>query len=196
PRETGAPLVRAWELCPVLEARPLPDGQVVRLRLPDGAEEEAFLPLNGAFQRHNLEAAVAAAWHVAASSDVPLSAGGLLRGLEGVRWPGRLEIHLAGAQGLVLDGAHCPLSARSVVGSLREWQESIPLPCRPPYEVLWGMQNDKDHAAFLTGLGEAGPEGFFGAVHTYPVPGPRGANPEVLADVARALGRASRSHAT
>jgi folylpolyglutamate synthase/dihydropteroate synthase len=80
--------------------------------------------------------------------------------------------------------------------SLRQWQESIPLACRPPYEVLWGMQKDKDHAAFLTGLSEAAPEGFLGAIHTYPVPGPRGADPEALADVARSLGHDARSHAS
>src|SRR5215471_11054227 len=196
-REAGAPLVRAWEHNPVLDARPLPDGQMVRMRLPDDSEEEAFLPLAGSFQRHNLEAAVAATWHVTRSSDRPLSPGAFLRGLETVCWPGRLEIHLTTeGQALVLDGAHCPLSARMAVRSLREWQDSIPLPCRPPYEVLWGMQNDKDHAAFLAGLGEAGPEGFFGAVHTYPVPGPRGADPEVLRDVARALGWDARSNAS
>ncbi len=193
--EVGAPLVRAWEHNPVLEARPLPDGQWVRLRLPDGRAEEAFLPLRGAFQRHNLEAAVAAAWIVARESDIPLSAGRFLCGLEGVDWPGRLEFHLApGGRALVLDGAHCPLSARTVVASLREWQESIPLPCRPPYELLWGMQKDKDHAAFLAGLGGAAPGGFFGTAHAYPVPGPRGADPEGLAAVARGAGWDARAH--
>src|SRR5205823_1160082 len=104
-REVGAPLVRAWEHNPVLEGRPLPNGQRVRLRLPDGREEEAFLPLAGSFQTHNLEAAVAAAWHVAGSSDIQLSAGTFLRGLEQVHWPGRMEFHLtAEGQGLILDG--------------------------------------------------------------------------------------------
>jgi len=58
------------------------------------------------------------------------------------------------------------------------------------------MQKDKDHAAFLTGLSEAAPKGFLGAIRTYPVPGPRGADPEALADVARSLARDARSHAS
>ena len=199
-RRGGVPLVCAWEHNPVLDARPLLDGQVVRLRLPDGTEEETFLPLAGSFQQHNLEAAVAAAWHVARLAGVSVSGERFLRGLGSVCWPGRLEIHLRACertpppgplpetergrkteksfflplsvsgrgpgggvlsqpltpagQALVLDGAHCPLSARTAVRSLREWQDSIPLPCRPPYEVLWAMQKDKQHAAFLAGLGE------------------------------------------
>jgi dihydrofolate synthase/folylpolyglutamate synthase len=193
--EVGAPLVRAWEFCPVLEARPLPDGQMVRMRLPDGSEEEAFLPLAGSFQRHNLEAAAAAAWHFATAAGVRVDGANFLRGLEAVRWPGRLEIHLGeGGQALVLDGAHCPLSARTVVRSLREWQDAIPLPCQPPYEVLWGMQKEKEHADFLGGLDRASGRAFFGTVHTYPVPGPRGADPGVLAGVARAAGWSAVPH--
>ena len=193
--EMGAPLVCAWEHNPVLDARPLPDGQVVRLRLPDGTEEETFLPLAGSFQRHNLEAAVAAAWYVARLAGVSVSGERFLCGLGSVCWPGRLEIHLTSAgQALVLDGAHCPLSARTVVRSLREWQDSIPLPCRPPYEVLWGMQKDKQHAAFLAGLGEGAECAFFGTLHTYPVPGPRGADAQTLADVAHSAGWAARPH--
>jgi dihydrofolate synthase/folylpolyglutamate synthase len=207
--EVGAALVYAWQLNPVLDYRPLPDGQMVRLRLPDGTEAETFLPLAGTFQRHNLEAAVAAAWYVARQAGVRVSGERFLNGLASVRWPGRLEFHLpltpnpspSGGEGatsegqvLVLDGAHCPLSARTVVRSLREWQDSIPLPCRPPYEVLWGMQKDKEHAAFLAGLGEGAERDFFGTIHTYPVPGPRGGDPQALAAVAAAAGWPSRPH--
>jgi dihydrofolate synthase / folylpolyglutamate synthase len=193
--QVGAPIIRAWEQNPVLESQPRLDGQEVRIRLPDGSEEEAFLPLNGAFQTHNLEAAVAAAWHVAQRSGLSLSGGRFLRGLASVFWPGRLEIHLnPGGQGLILDGAHCPLSARTIIQALREWQDRIPLPCRPPYEVLWGMQKDKEHTAFLASLIHAAPAGFLGTIHTYPVSGPRGADPEVLASVARSLGVASQPH--
>src|SRR5262249_58564089 len=74
-RELGAPLVRAWEHSPVLDARPLPDGQMVRMRLPDDSEEEAFLPLAGSFPRHNLEAAVAAAGDLTRPRDRALAAG-------------------------------------------------------------------------------------------------------------------------
>ena len=193
--EVGAPLVCAWQFSPVLEARPLPAGQVVRLRLPDGSEEETFLPLAGAFQQHNLEAAVAAAWHVARQAGICVSSERFLRGLAAVSWPGRLEIHLTPeGQALILDGAHCPLSARTSVRALREWQDSVPLPCRPPYEVLWGMQKDKDHAAFLAGLGEGAERAFFGTLHTYPVSGPRGADPHILAEVAAAAGWQPRPH--
>src|SRR5207237_7190838 len=94
--EMGATIVPAWECCPVLEARPLFGGQMVRLRLPDGSEDEVILPLNGVFQRNNLEAATAAAWHVAEASGgrKPPVGPGFLYGLEKLLWPGRLEIHL------------------------------------------------------------------------------------------------------
>src|SRR5262245_26301367 len=193
--EVGAPLVRAWELCPVLEARPLFGGQLVRVRLPEGGEDEVFLPLNGAFQRNNLEAALAAVWLVVRQCQGCVNRRGLLQGLETIRWPGRLEIHLTPeGQALVLDGAHCPLSARTVVQSLREWQDGIPLPCRPPYEVLWGMQRDKEHAAFLAGLGQGAEREFFGTMHTYAIPGPRGAEADGLAATARAAGWTARPH--
>jgi dihydrofolate synthase/folylpolyglutamate synthase len=193
--DVGAPLLRAWELCPVLEARPLFGGQLVRLRLPDGSEDEVFLPLNGVFQRNNLEAAVAAAWKVVEQCQGKVTADEFLHGIETIRWPGRLEIHLtAEGQALVLDGAHCPLSARTVVQSLREWQDNIPLPCKPPYEVLWGMQRDKEHAAFLMGLAQGAEREFFGQIHTYAIPGPRGGEAEKLAETARSAGWTARAH--
>ncbi len=193
--EMGATLIPAWECCPVLEARPLFGGQMVRLRLPDGSEDEVFLPLNGVFQRNNLEAATAAAWHVVTQCQGDATGPGFLHGLEKVRWPGRLEIHLTPrGQALILDGAHCPLSARTLLQSLREWQDTIPLPCRPPYEVLWGMQRDKDHAAFLKGLSEGAPREFFGEIHAYPITGSRGADAESLAATARAAGWTARPH--
>lgn len=188
--EVGAPVVRAWEHNPVLSAKPAAGGgQDVEVRLPDGAVLAARLTLNGSFQQVNLECAIAAAWYVAKELGAPLTPEGIGRGLGLVDWPGRLEIHPAPTgELLVLDGAHCPLSASVLAGEVNALLRGLDWGIRRKVVLLFAMQSDKNHREFLTkmsiGLGHDTIE----AVLCYPVGGQRGAEPGDLVAAAQKVG--------
>lgn len=69
--------------------------------------------LRGGFQQQN--AALAAACATA----LGVSAEAVVKGLTGVRWPGRFEL-IAERPTVVVDGAHTPMSARALASALRE----------------------------------------------------------------------------
>lgn len=186
-KEVGAPLVRAWEHNPVLSSRPCPGGQDVVVQLPDGREMKTFLPLRGMYQTSNLEAAIAACWYVAKPDR--LTQGDFTRGLPLVDWPGRFEVlPLPNGFNLVLDGAHCPLSARRLGESLDLFVDFGSPGPRGGFTLLYAMQRDKKHEPFLRGLMEGAGEMSIRRVICYPVGGTRGATPMELADAARGLG--------
>ncbi len=202
--ELNAPLLYAWEACPVGHAEETASGQAVEFQLPDGSRHAAVLPLHGAFQRTNLEAALTAAWLVRQRTDAPppyalsdLSSVGpaLVQGAAACRWPGRFDVQRApSGQALVLDGAHCPLSAAAVMRALDEWRRHAGTLPAGPWEILWGMQRDKQHGEFLAALVRAAPADLFGTVHTYRVTGVRGAEAETLAAVAANLNLPAQVH--
>ena len=188
--EVGAPVVRAWEHNPVLSAKPVVGGgQELEVRLPDGAVLAVRLPLNGGFQQVNLESAVAATWYAAKELGAPLTAEGIARGVGMADWPGRLEVHPAPTgELLVLDGAHCPLSASVLAGEVNALLRGLDWGIRRKVVLLFGMQADKNHREFLTkmsiGLGHDTIE----AVLCYPVGGQRGAKAEDLVSAAQKVG--------
>jgi folylpolyglutamate synthase/dihydropteroate synthase len=195
----NAPLWCAWETCPVVAAGETSTGQAVTFRLPDGSQHAAHLPLHGAFQRGNLEAALTAVWLLVNGGNdsvTPRDLGSrLAQGVAACRWPGRLEVNRAPTgQTLVLDGAHCPLSAAAVARTVGDWQAASILPERGPIEILWGMQRDKQHREFLAALTSSESHPFFGAIHAYRVTGVRGAEAESLAAVAREMGLSAHSY--
>lgn len=181
--DVGAPLIRAWEHNPVLASARRESGQDLTIRFPSGEEAHAFLPLRGEFQHANVEAAIAAVWYVARSLGVTPRADQLVRGLADARWPGRMELHVRGdGRRLLLDGAHCPLSARCL------GKELSLLPGGGRFTLLFGMQRDKDARGFLTALRAAAGEGTIRHVVCYRVVGPRAADPAELARLAREAG--------
>lgn len=207
--EVNAPLFYAWETCPVVHAQETAAGQAVIFQLPDGSRHSALLPLHGAFQRSNLEAALTAAClvrqHDIVSSSskadgAALSLGTglgptLAQGVAACRWPGRFDVQRApSGQILVLDGAHCPLSAAALGKALEEWRVAA---CNDgSWDILWGMQRDKQHQEFLAALLDSTRPGAFGCVRTYRVTGVRGAEAETLAAAAAGLGISAQAHAS
>ncbi len=72
-----------------------------------GVSGEAELPLAGGHQLANLGLALAGAAALAKHRLAPaLAAGTVRRGIEGVRWPGRLQWSQAHGRRLLVDGAH------------------------------------------------------------------------------------------
>ena len=184
--ELGAPLIRAWEHNPVLGARVDPAGQVLRLRTPDGPEVEQLLPLRGRFQWSNAEAAIAAVWYVEREMKSRPEPAALLAGLAAANWPGRLELAtLSGGRQVLLDGAHCPLSARALGTALSDMLGRQP---DSRFSLLFGMQKDKDHRQFLANLAAQAHPAVMEMVVCYSLPGPRGAQADDLVAAAQAGG--------
>ncbi|MEQ8822149.1 MAG: Mur ligase family protein [Sumerlaeia bacterium] len=179
--EVGAPMLAPAPV-EILNRRPV--GQRVRVTLPTGEEATAMLPLLGDHQARNLGVAVAMADRFLRDAGRgPLRAEVLARGLRALDWRGRLEV-FPGPPGLVIDGAHCPTSARALGEALEHVAGVAP----GPYVLLWGMQADKDARQFLHALLTSAPhDAIFQAV-CYEVPGGRGAKAAALAEAARAEG--------
>jgi dihydrofolate synthase/folylpolyglutamate synthase len=138
--EVKAPLCFAWETCPVEFLTAAPAGQQIEFRLPGGSRHGASLSLHGAFQRTNLEAALAATCLFLQSENFPFGedlSERLAEGISRCHWPGRMEIvSSSSGQSLVLDGAHCPLSAEAAVRTVASWQDKSILPIGAPIELL------------------------------------------------------------
>ncbi len=176
------------ELCapsaPGLSPRPAGIPDSIRVRLP----------LLGDHQRDNLRTA-AAAWVVLQREgwDLPWEAFG--SGIEECRWPGRFEI-LETRPRVIIDGAHCPLSAAALGKTIDSLFPGASL------HVLFGAQRDKDHRGILRALmgsdedaGSAGaaadtPSGRrdVGSWAFHQVPGGRGAPAEDLEAAALSAG--------
>ena len=105
-----------------------------------GGTVEARLPLLGRFQAENAATAVAAV--EALGRDIACAA--IVRGLESVRWPGRLEV-LSEEPLVIADGAHNADSGRRLREALVEYFGAG--------RVLFivGASSDKD----IDGLAEA-----------------------------------------
>lgn len=88
-------------------------GQTVQIEALDVAIE-AHIPLLGAHQAEN------AATAVAASAALGLSDAAIVRGLESVRWPGRVEV-LSDEPLVIADGAHNADSARRLRETLVDY---------------------------------------------------------------------------
>lgn len=94
------------------------------------------LPLRGAHQRRN--AALAVAVVRALQDKLPVSEAALWRGLESVRWAGRLQAAKVGGREFLLDGAHNLDGVRALVAAL---QDEFP---GQPFALVLGMLADKD----------------------------------------------------
>lgn len=190
--EVGAPIVRAWEHNPVLHSEPDPQGRRLRVRFPDGTEAAGLLPLRGQFQNANIEAAIAACWYTIRQLGVRPDPRAMMDALPLVDWPGRFEVLINDRRAiLILDGAHCPLSAAALARSL---PDVLAAPQHRRFVMLLGMQRDKDHAAFLRAFtANLGPLAIARVV-THTLPRPRGADASHLAAVATDAGLDAQAH--
>lgn len=178
-REVGALLFPAAQVRMEAEER---DGLLLEAAWR-GARETFRLPLRGRFQASNFAVALRAAEIFLESLDVRCEGAWLGRAASLVDWPGRLEF-LPGDPPLLLDAAHCPMSARALGRALH----AEPFASSAPFAVLWGMQADKDARGFAEGLLATAPRGALGPVVCYRVPGSRGAEAGALAATARSVG--------
>lgn len=182
--EVGAPLFRAPELCPLLEAAFHPRGVRLRFRFR-GEPLDLDLPLLGAFLPENLQGVLGLLDRLEAAGRVRLAeAGRLAEALERTALPGRLQRIESRFMGKelewIVDGAHCPTGAAAVARSLElhlgeEGRE------RGAIAVV-GMMRDKDHGAFFRALAQWPG---WRAVVCYRVEFPRALEADRLAEAAR-----------
>lgn len=126
------------------------------------------LPLPGEHQR--LNAAVAIATVRALAKQIPVADSAILTGLEGVEWPGRMQIvEFPDGRTLVLDGAHNPDGAAALRAAFEERFSGV----RPT--LLFGVLADKDWPSIVGTLAPLA-----GRIVLAPVSSERSLDPEAL----------------
>ncbi|MCX8037059.1 MAG: Mur ligase family protein [Candidatus Sumerlaeia bacterium] len=153
-------------------------GQKVRYRLRSSERDLVLnLPLAGLHQAENLRTVLATV-EVLRERGWGIPDTAVRSGVRRVSWPGRIE-YLGGRPPLILDGAHCPLSAAALADALREsWPEHRPV-------FLFSLLDDKPVEAVAGPIACAFP----GApVVVFRAPGPRGCPAEILAATLRTIG--------
>ncbi|MBA3621406.1 MAG: bifunctional folylpolyglutamate synthase/dihydrofolate synthase [Euzebyales bacterium] len=140
--EHGATLRVAGRDFGVVSRTPTAEGQGLVLRGIGGRLVQAVLPLHGAHQAANAACALAAAEGFLGPEE--LNDDRVRSGFANLRSPGRLEVFARpGVAPVILDGAHNPAAARSLVATLRSdfgGRRRI---------VVLGVLGDKDVEAIL-----------------------------------------------
>ena len=133
-----------------------------------------LLGLRGQHQAHNAAVAVLAL-EACGERDIAAPREAIVRGLTDARWPARLDLVDLGTRSLLVDGAHNASGARALADCLRVmYPEGLPL--------VFGVMADKALLPMLTALAP-----WARPLILTRAPGRRTADPETLADMARAL---------
>lgn len=120
-------------------------GQLITVRGLAATYEEEYLPLYGQHQGRNAALAIAAVESLIGAGSVGIAGDILAEGLGQVTSPGRLQ--LVGADPTVIvDAAHNPHGARSLVAALREAFDF------DEWGVVLGVLSDKDAAGIVAEL--------------------------------------------
>jgi len=120
-------------------------GQLITVRGLAATYEEEYLPLYGQHQGRNAALAIAAVESLIGAGSIAIAGDVLAEGLGKVTSPGRLQ--LVGADPTVIvDAAHNPHGARSLVAALREAFDF------DEWGVVLGVLSDKDAAGIVAEL--------------------------------------------
>ncbi|MEZ3160838.1 folylpolyglutamate synthase/dihydrofolate synthase family protein [Microbacterium sp. BWT-B31] len=166
----------------LVEDRLAVGGQLLTVRGLAGTYTDEYLPLYGTHQGHNAALAIAAVESLIGGGTIPLTGDVLAEGLGQVTSPGRLQ--LVGAEPTVLvDAAHNPHGARSLVAALREAFDF------DEWGIVLGVLSDKDAAGIVAELAPV-------AAHVFAtVPdSERASDAETIADLAEAAGLRTSVH--
>jgi dihydrofolate synthase/folylpolyglutamate synthase len=106
---------------------------------------KVHIAMHGRYQVDNASLAIAATECVR-SAGIVLSESALRRGLERVRWEGRLE-RVAQRPDIFLDGAHNPASAKMLAGAARQMKSAY-----RRLVLVIGILSDKDYRGILAEL--------------------------------------------
>ena len=131
----------------IAESRSM-EGQIVSIRQTSGASPFTGMyrvSLLGDFQQENAAVAVATTAVLAQRGHTWATPEAIRHSLTSVRWPGRMEV-LNREPLLVIDCAHNPYSAQTLVASLRSWFPDT------SWILIYGASNDKDIRGMLNAL--------------------------------------------
>jgi dihydrofolate synthase/folylpolyglutamate synthase len=173
--DAGAPVRRVADECHI-QARPVGDGRYdVVIRTRRASYGPLGLGLRGRHQVDNAAVAVLAL-ETADEAGMAVTPQALETGLREARWPARLDLLDVGGRSLLVDGAHNPGGAAALAAYLREvYPAGLPL--------VFGVMADKDIEGMLAPLVP-----FARPLVVTRAPGRRAAQPDRVAEAARALG--------
>ncbi|WEK14457.1 MAG: bifunctional folylpolyglutamate synthase/dihydrofolate synthase [Candidatus Microbacterium phytovorans] len=146
-------------------------GQQLTVRGLAGRYEDLYLPLYGAHQGANAALAIAAVESLIGGGTQPLALDVLTDGLAQVTSPGRLQL-IGVAPTVLVDAAHNPHGARSLVAALRDSFDF------DEWGLVLGVFADKDAAGIARELAPAAAHVFATAPDS-----DRAADPERIADL-------------
>ncbi len=146
-------------------------GQQLTVRGLAGRYEDLYLPLYGAHQGANAALAIAAVESLIGGGTQPLALDVLTDGLAQVASPGRLQL-IGVAPTVLVDAAHNPHGARSLVAALRDSFDF------DEWGLVLGVFADKDAAGIARELAPAAAHVFATAPDS-----DRAADPERIADL-------------
>ncbi len=121
------------------------EGAGLRVRTPTRELAGLSLGVTGQVQGANAALAVAAADGLGRLRGAEIDEGAVRRGLEGARWPGRLE-EVASSPTVLVDAAHNPAAVEAVLGELRATARGRRT------VLLFGSMGDHDHLGMLEQL--------------------------------------------
>lgn len=170
--ERTAPLTMAADDVRVdVEAESL-EGMTVSIRSNKADSGRVRLPVPGQQQAENAAIAVAVAEAAATAGFARIDRDAIRRGLEGMRWPGRLQL-ISKTPPVLLDCAHNGDGARRLAVNLKRLAEGRPV------GLVLGMCRDKEVGKMLDELAGVGP-----VCWTVPLRIGRGMSSEELAGMA------------
>lgn len=132
-----APLIVASESVNVRRESQTFAGQRVQVETQEGGWGVVDLPLLGDHQLGNLAVAAAAVEEVRRATRLPLATKALKRGVAQAMWPGRCQV-LEQHPPILLDGAHNPEAAETLVRTIRQLGRKM------PWVGVAGFLSDKD----------------------------------------------------
>jgi len=184
-RAIGAPVVALRERAAVTRSEPAAGGTRFELRRADGRVQRRSIGLSGEHQARNALLADVGA-ELLAEAGVPIPAEAVAVGLRAARWPGRFQVLPENTHHplVILDVAHNPGGAETVLRTYRKW-----LPAAPPPALLVGMLADKDQAGFFRALAPLSPD-----LHLVPLDDKRAGPIADLLAAARQAGFEPRVH--
>ncbi len=162
---------------PIQDARPDTEGWELELKWNEQQINGLRFPVFGHHQLNNLHGALAAAEAFGKVDGRTIKTSGLKRALLDYQSPGRLE-RADTQQVVLLDAAHCGMSARAAIESISEH-----FPDRQILLVL-GLLGDKNQRRILQGFARGGK---VDRLFTYSAPSPRGCSGKALADQAKSI---------
>ena len=162
----------------LVEQRLAVGGQLISVRGLAATYDDLYLPLHGAHQGHNAALAIAAVESLIGGGTQPIAGDVLTEGLAQVTSPGRLQL-VGVAPTVLVDGAHNPHGARSLVEALRSSFDF------DEWGVVLGLFGDKDGAGIVEALAPVAAHVFATAPDS-----DRAASPDEVADLVEAAGGA------